>query len=174
MPMLVEQALPRAYVAAFRILGNREAAQDACQEAARKALGAEQSYDQGRPFYPWFRRIVKNCCLDRYSRQKQERDRAVSESHLPASAEPSAEQVLLQDERAHAVSAGVRSLPDELREVLELRHFEDASYREIAEALNIPEGTVMSRLYRARKSLRASLIDNPAFSRPQMPARGPQ
>ena len=58
------------------------------------------------------------------------------------------------------------------RAVIELRHFQDASYADMAEILAIPEGTVMSRLYRARQRLREAPADDPAFSRPEAPAGG--
>ncbi len=168
MPALLEQALPKAYVAAFRILGDRDEARDACHDAARRALGADRGYDRSRPFYPWFRRIVKNCCLDRMGGRT--RDRATALLVEPADSGPGAEQVLLEGERARAVVRAIASLPEDLRAVIELRHFEDASYREIGQALALPEGTVMSRLFRARRALRERLIEDPTFSRPQAPA----
>lgn len=165
---LLETALPKAYVAAFRILGDRDEARDACHDAARKALVAGASYDRSRPFYPWFRRIVKNCCLDRIGVRKGDRSSPMLVE--PADAGPGAEEGLLDRERGLAVARAVLTLPDELRAVIELRHFEDASYRDIAEALGLPEGTVMSRLFRARRALREALSIDPAFSRPEAPA----
>ena len=61
----LEEAMRRGYVAAFRLLGNPDAAKDACQEAAARALSASDRYDPARPFYPWFHRILRNHCLDR-------------------------------------------------------------------------------------------------------------
>jgi RNA polymerase sigma factor (sigma-70 family) len=169
---LLQEVLPRAYVAAFRILGDRDEARDACHEAARRALAAERSYDPARPFYPWFHRIVKNCCLDRLSARRAARVREVAMTEEPSADAPGAEAALMGDQRAQAVSRAVLALPEELRAVIELRHYEDASYAEMAELLGVPEGTVMSRLYRARQRLRAALSDDPAFSRPEAPAGG--
>lgn len=166
----LETALPRAYVAAFRILGDRDEARDACHEAARRALGAQAQFDRRRPFYPWFRRIVKNCCLDRIARNKRARAQEAPMQVEPAADAPGVERTMLDAERAAAVTRAVAELPDDLRAVIELRHFEDATYAEIAESLGLPQGTVMSRLYRARRALRAALADDPAFSRPQAPA----
>lgn len=170
MQALLEDALPRAYVAAFRILGDRDEARDACHEAARRALGAEAGFDRGRPFYPWFRRIVKNCCLDRIAKRKRARSEAQPMEVEPAADGPGIERVMLDAERARAVTRAVAGLPESLRAVIELRHFEDASYAEIAQGLDVPVGTVMSRLYRARRALREALADDPAFSRPETPA----
>lgn len=167
----LQEVLPRAYVAAFRILGDRDEARDACHEAAQRALGAARSYDSGRPFYPWFHRIVKNCCLDRLSARKTARAREVEVGDEVSDA-PGAEALLMGDQKAQALARAIRSLPEELRAVIELRHFQDASYADMAEILAIPEGTVMSRLYRARQRLREALADDPAFSRPEAPAGG--
>lgn len=170
MQVRLEAALPRAYVAAFRILGDSDEAREACQEAARRALGAASSFDPARPFYPWFRRIVKNCCLDRIARRKRARTQEQAMDVEPPAKGPGVEGTMLEAERARAVTRAVAELPEDLRAVIELRHFEDASYAEIAEALGLPQGTVMSRLFRARRALRAALTDDPAFSRPNTPA----
>lgn len=143
----------RGYVAAFRLLGNSDAARDACQEAAARALSASDRYDPARPFYPWFHRILRNHCLDRLAGRK----RLVHSDVEPAATQRDAEQSALLGERSRSVSSAILELDDDLRAVIELRHFEDASYEEMAVILDIPLGTVMSRLYRARKTLRKKL-----------------
>ncbi len=85
---------------------------------------------------------------------------------LPLTNEPvdggdHAEARALSDERSQAVQRAIVALPEELRELIELRHFQGASYEEMAIALKLPQGTVMSRLYRARKLLRAALKRDP-------------
>lgn len=165
----IEAVWPRAYVAAFRILGRRDEARDACQEAAQRALSAADRYDPARPFYPWFHRIVKNCCLDRIARRKAAGAREAALEVEPAAPGPTAEASMLMDERARAVTAAIAELPEELRAVIELRHFQDASYAEMAEILEIPTGTVMSRLFRARNALRTHLAEALA-SGPAVPA----
>lgn len=160
----LEDALARGYVAAFRWLRNRHAAEDACQEAAARALGARGQYDPGQPFYPWFYRILKNHCVDRVRRG---RSADAGTTVLRASTRPAddetAEDLVLDSEREQAVARAVARLPDDLREMIELRHFQDLSYREMADILGCPDGTVMSRLYRARKALRALLLGDPGF-----------
>ena len=145
----------RGYVAAYRLLGTSDAARDACQEAAARALGAANRYDPTRPFYPWFYRILKNHCFDRIAARR----RTVAMEEVEPSDHATAETRALADERAQRVVAGIAALDDDLREVIELRHFQDASYEEMAEIIEIPIGTVMSRLYRARKALRRKLAD---------------
>jgi RNA polymerase sigma-70 factor (ECF subfamily) len=154
------EAMRRGYVAAFRLLGNPDESRDACQEAAARALNASDRYDPDKPFYPWFHRILRNHCVDRLRRRK----RLVQgdDSELVDDA-PTAESSMFESERSRAVVRGIADLPDDLREIIELRHFQDASYEEIATILDCPLGTVMSRLYRARKALRAKLMRDPGF-----------
>lgn len=149
-------AMKRGYVAAFRLLRTPEAAHDACQEAALRALAAAERYDPARPFYPWFHRILRNHCFDILAGRK----RMIVTEAPPETTETGAagaESHVLSDEQARAVAAAIERLDDDLKDVIELRHFQDASYDEIATILEIPIGTVMSRLYRARKTLKKLL-----------------
>ena len=162
----LEDAIRRGYVAAVRFLRNRDDAHDACQEAARKAWSARHRYDQDQPFYPWFYRILKNHCFDRLSRRKRrwaQREQVRTDPSV-AGDQRTAEQRLMSEQRREAMERAIEQLPEDQREIIELRHFQDASYAEIAAALEIAEGTVMSRLYRARKRMRVLLNQDPAFS----------
>lgn len=153
--------MQHGYVVAYRILGNPEAARDACQEAATRALSSRHRYDASRPFYPWFYRILKNHCLDRLAKRKRSASVGSPEA---LGADAIAEGQLVDDERARAVSRAIEELSEEHREIIELRHFSDLSYEEIAELLECPVGTVMSRLYRARKRMRETLLRDPGFT----------
>lgn len=160
----LEEAMRRGYVAAFRLLGNRDESHDACQEAATRALSAASTFDRRQPFYPWFYRILRNHCLDRL---KQRGRRAAPAGDLPpprSAPAPSALDHLISSERSDAVAGAIATLAPEQREIIELRHFQDASYEEIAQILECPLGTVMSRLYRARRALRGKLLDDPRFA----------
>ncbi len=161
----LEAAMQRGYVAAYRLLGNPDESRDACQEAAARAWSARERYDSAQPFYPWFYRILKNHCLDRLKLRRRvvSSDRELSLPQPIEKAE-SGESLALEGERARAVARAVAALSEDLREIIELRHFQDASYDEIAEILDCPIGTVMSRLYRARKALRNKLIADRAWS----------
>ena len=153
----LRNAVRRGYVAAFRWLGNRDESRDACQEAAARALASRERYDPSRPFYPWFYRILRNLCMDRLGRRTLD-SRASNELGRAAErAAPSAEGQLIAGERQRAVARAIEKLAPEQREVIELRHFQDLSYEEMAELLDCPPGTVMSRLYRARRALRELL-----------------
>jgi len=153
--------MQRSYVAAYRILGNGEQARDACQEAAARALSASDRYDPALPFYPWFYRILKNHCLDRIGLRRRTVATGVGPNGVDGA--PSAEGLLLEGERGRAVARAVARLPEEQREIIELRHFQDLSYDEMAAVLACPVGTVMSRLYRARRRLRELLLADAGF-----------
>ncbi len=149
-------AARRGFAAAFSILKDRTEAEEACQEAAVRAWAARDRYDPSRPFYAWYHRILKNLCLDRLASRK----RRVADSETAvamAASEATQESSLLATEDERRVHAAIEALPEDLREVIELRHFADASYAEMADILEIPIGTVMSRLYRARKTLKEAL-----------------
>jgi RNA polymerase sigma-70 factor (ECF subfamily) len=154
----LQQALQRGYVAAYRWLGSGDEARDACQEAMARALSSAATYDRNQPFYPWFYRILKNHCLDRHKRLAKSKAVVSELRHTTAYVAPSPEAGVVDEQRCRAVSAAVSALPPELREVIELRHFQDLSYEEIAQIVGCPVGTVMSRLYRARKELRSRVM----------------
>ena len=147
---------PRVHRAAAGMLRDEQEAREVAQDALAKAWAAQDRYDRGRPFYPWLATIVRNACRDAIARG---RHRAIGglDSERLSSADPSPLQSLSQKEAEAAVRAGMARLRDDWREILVMRHFEDLSYAEIGEALAIPQGTVMSRLYRARKALTAEL-----------------
>jgi len=158
------EATKRGYVAAFRWLMNREAARDACQEAAARAWASRTKYDSERPFYPWYYRILKNHCTDRL--RKRQVGNRVNETIAMDPERPksvTAEDNLVGSRRQRAVSAAIQQLEEPMQEILELRHFQGASYDEMADVLGVPVGTIMSRLYRARKALRTRLLRDPAF-----------
>ena len=156
---VVRTAMKRAYAVAAGILGNAEDAYDLSQEAFMAAHRARATFDLERPFFPWFYRILRNRCLN-YLRKKAGR-REVSIDLLiekPGRSE-SPDRGVMKKERAEALWKAIQDLTPEHREIVILRSFQELSYREIAETLGISEGTVMSRLYYARRSLYGKLKD---------------
>ena len=165
-----EQAMRADFPAAHRLarwLTRSQAdAEDALQEAVLRAF---RSFDRLRPASPraWLLRIVRNCC---YDLRKQQHDRddetPLEEAALPVDASSpvlgmpaeSPENRLLRMADARALEAALRELAAEYREVFLLREIEGLAYKEIAEVANIPVGTVMSRLSRARAQLRALIV----------------
>lgn len=130
-----------------------DGADDACQEAWLRMWRAWGMADDDR-LDAWARQVVRNCCLD----HRQSRDeRPLSLDDLPTvSMQP--DELVVRRAEAAAVSAYIRRLPAHLRQVLWLREMVGMSYAEIAEALSIPIGTVMSRLHAARRRLTRRLV----------------
>jgi RNA polymerase sigma-70 factor (ECF subfamily) len=150
-----------AYRIALGYLGNEEDARDIVQEASLKALSHIQRFDVERPFFPWFYRILRNLCFNFTAKRKRHGEcPLVGESEGgvdPADTGRDAFQALESRERAALLWSALDGLSPEHKEIILLRHFRDRSYEEIAEILDIPRGTVMSRLYYARAALRRAL-----------------
>ena len=136
---------------------NQNDAEDLVQETYLKALRSYASFEPGTNFRPWIFQILKNTFLSSRSKLEHRMTLAMdSEEDMPAtSANP--ESLLIGRSDIDAVRCAIEQLPVIFREVVLLCDVEDASYREIAEILSIPMGTVMSRLARARKMVRESL-----------------
>lgn len=141
------------FTVALRILGNREDASDATQNALIKMYRNLRSYDATRKFFSWAYRILVNECLNarRHRRDDQQMTQDIATQEGPADA-------LEQSERRQRVQAAVLALPMEYREVIVLRHFAEQSYEEMSEALQIPVKTVKSRLHTARQRLGERLL----------------
>jgi RNA polymerase sigma-70 factor (ECF subfamily) len=146
------------------LVHNKSNAEDLVQETYLKALRNFTSFQPGTNFRAWMFRILRNTFLS--SRSTLDRRMTVeieSEDDVEvfpvASATP--ESLLIERSRKNAVQNAIEQLPVIFREVILLCDVEDASYQEIAEILSIPMGTVMSRLARARKAVRKSVVSDP-------------
>jgi len=131
------------------------AAQDVAQEAMLRALRYFHSF-RGGDARPWLLGIVRNTWTDLRSR-KGANDRPLDEAAERPDEGPDPEQSALSGDRRRQVAAALAALPAEFREILVLREIEDLSYKHIAHVLDLPIGTVMSRLARAREKLAAEL-----------------
>ncbi len=143
---LVRRYGPRAYRFALGIVGDAEEAKDLSQEAFIRAYGAMERFDETRSFYPWFLTILRNVCLS-YLRRRRPKVALEDVPEIPARPE-------LAPEVRLAMETALLSLKEADREILVMKAFQDMSYAEIAETLGIPRGTVMSRLYHARRRLK--------------------
>jgi RNA polymerase sigma-70 factor (ECF subfamily) len=135
-------------------------AEDLVQETYLKALRGFGSFHRGTNFRAWIFQILRNTFLSSRSRLERRMTVAIdSEEDFPALPATSAtpESLLIERSGNDAVQCAIEQLPVILREVILLCDVEDASYREIAEILSIPIGTVMSRLARARKTVRKTV-----------------
>lgn len=148
--LLVEPLLGQAAAYARSILRNRQNALDAVQEAALKGLERFATYDPSRPFKGWWFAIVHNCSIDLLRQAAAARAQSLDESELPPSPPP-------EPSEWEPLAEAMAGLSEPHREILRLRYFGELSYQELAEALKIPPGTVMSRLHLARKALQARM-----------------
>jgi len=133
-------------------------ADDLVQETFAKALRGFPSFQAGTNFRAWMYRILKNSFLS--SRTGLETTIAFDEEdqeNIPASKGPTPETLVIAQSNREMVQKALEELPLAFREILLLCEVEEMSYQEISEALSIPVGTVMSRLFRARKALRTLL-----------------
>ena len=146
---LVEKYQRQAISHATAILGSREDALDAAQEAFIDAFKALKQFDNSRPFYPWFYVLLRNRCFKLAARKRE--TESIDETVIVA---PNS---TAQSERILALENALRSLDMEDREIVTLKYFDGLSYNELAARLQIPKGTVMSRLFHARKKLQAKL-----------------
>jgi len=140
---------------------NREEAEDLVQETYAKALRGFGSFQPGTNFRAWIFRILRNTFLT--SRTGLAATRTVpletedDQEQTVAVSRETPESILLEQAGQQQVQAALEQVPVNFREVLLLCDVEEMSYQEIADTLAVPIGTVMSRLYRARKALRAAL-----------------
>lgn len=147
---LVEHFQKQAVAHALAILGNREDALDAVQEAFIDAYQALDKFDPARRFYPWFYVLLRNRCFKMTARRRETAN--IGETEIIAA------QTDLPIEERFALENALRSLKKEDREIITLKYLDGLSYEELAEHLQIPRGTVMSRLFYARKQLQAKLM----------------
>ncbi len=147
-----------ALCAALGWMRDEQEAREMAQEALLKAHRSRDRFDPSLPLVPWLRRIVRNTCFDRLARRKH-RERAGLDDTLVADRAPTVLDTLEQEEAIHRVRRGLGGVSEAHREILVLRHLEELSYDEIGEVLGLAPGTVMSRLYRARKALVRALAE---------------
>lgn len=153
---LVRKYRREAFFHARLFLGNTEDAVDACQESFARAFAAIPRLKRLDAFYPWFYRILKNCCLNMIRRKKTAgKYRAEMKREDHAGVEETNPSLILEKKEEHVIVWKVlEALNPEFREILVMKYIQGKRYNEIAELLNIPRGTVMSRLYHARKVFR--------------------
>ena len=140
----------------YRMCGDVQIAEDAAQETFIQAWMHLSSYRPQTSLCSWLYRIAVNAATDILRKEKRILPNALEDLQLK-DPQPGPEAILSQAERTSLLQKAVLSLPDASRAVLVLREYEEMSYQEIADALDIPVGTVMSRLNYARKLLKDKL-----------------
>lgn len=148
---LARRWTPPVYRFAWRMLRNEQDAHDAAQDTIVKVLRKLHLFEDGRNFGTWVMSIARNTCIDLYRKRRRT---AWEEPGEIVDAAPSPLQEAARAERAEMLQQALDTVPPLYREVLVLYHFEHLKYAEIAEMLDIPMGTVMNRIFRARRKLR--------------------
>lgn len=146
---LVERYQKQAVAHSTAILGNREDALDATQEAFIDAFQSLGRFDKTRRFYPWFYVLLRNRCFKMTARKRLTED--ITETEILAARKG------VSPEESFALEKALLSLSSEEREIITLKYLDGLSYEELAEHLQIPRGTVMSRLFYARRQLQTKL-----------------
>ena len=141
----------------YRLMGEREAALDAAQEAFVRAFSALSSYDPGQRFDVWVLRIARNHCYDLLRRRQPQAGE--EEAEKAADTSPTALDRMESAEVTFKLEGALQELPTSDREVLALYYVQHKKTREIATLIGVAPGTVMARLFRAREKLRAKLSE---------------
>jgi RNA polymerase sigma-70 factor (ECF subfamily) len=160
---VVRKYMKPAYYVALSYVGKEDDALDVSQDAFVNAYRNLRRFDSTRSFFPWFYSILKNVCLNHLARVRRRKEESLDqmadeEGQVPIPIEAvSPESALVSRDLQEKVGRALACMKPKDREILILQHLQDYSYREIADLLDIPMGTVMSRLYAARQALRREL-----------------
>ena len=155
--------LSAGYRLARRLMRDEHDAEDVVQEASLRALRYFRTFTGGDG-RAWFLRIVRNTCYGWRGRGVEAMTAPFNEEqHSTEDPDPDPEKLMLQIDHAEVVARKLCQLPDHLHQLLVLREIQGLSYREMADIVGIPIGTVMSRLSRAREALR-NAFENGAAS----------
>ena len=168
---LIEPLLNDAYTLARFLARDPTVAEDIVQEASLRAFRHVESLRGAGEARPWFLKIVRNCFyawrektgqmnLQSLDADSSEEMRSATDDADDAQRELDPQRILERTVKRDAVREMIESLPVQFREALVLRELNDLSYREIADLTNLPIGTVMSRLARARDMLRKTWIEH--------------
>ena len=155
---LVEQYRDNVYRLAYRMCGNAYDADEAAQEAFVAAWRALPNFRGDAKFSTWLYRLTTNAAIDVMRREKRHQTVGDGEMMELADDADSPQETVERTEQQEAVQKALATLSEEYREVLLLRYMEELDYAEIAEVLQLPSGTVKSRINRAKAALKAALL----------------
>ncbi len=173
--VLVRNHQRRAFILAFRMLNDYEEAAEAVQEAFLAAWQGLHTFRGDARFSTWLYRVVYHCCLrvlEQRRRDSRDLDAATAQAEHRAVLESGQEiQTLVTErERQKTIQQAIQELPGKYRAVLILRHLQELTYEEIAQALSLPVGTIKTHLFRARNLLKDRLQSLERDELPSAPA----
>jgi RNA polymerase sigma-70 factor (ECF subfamily) len=154
--LLVKKHMKRAYYSALGLLGNHDDAMELSQEAFIRAYSHFYKFDPTKKFFTWYYKILKNLCLNRIRDNKNRKEITLLEE-ISESNNENVEESIEKKELKITVENALMELKESDREILILKEFENLSYKEISELMEIPIGSVMSKLFYARKKLAVKL-----------------
>ena len=166
---VVQTHTRRVYNLCYRFTARRDEAEDLTQEVFLRVYRTLKSYDPGHgPLAVWMHRVARNLLIDHYRATRKHRLSVPLEDEMihleqKESAAPRPDRAVAQRELSAALEQALARLSPELREAVILRDLQGLDYREIADTLDIPEGTVKSRINRGRAELGKLLKRHPGF-----------
>lgn len=159
--VLVHRYQDRLYTALTRFLDSKEDALDILQETFLSAFANAGNFKGNSRFYTWIYRIGMNHAIDLHRRKKPRATLSIYQTDQPEFADPrgeeSPDQQMIRDENRQLIRKALQILSAEHRMVIVMKEIDDMRYEEIAEVLDVPVGTVRSRLHRARSELKTIL-----------------
>lgn len=155
--LLADLHRPTLVNLALRMLRNSDDAHDAVQETLVKAYRALKDFDPERPIRPWLCRICANCCVDAVRHRRRSGDSLDQHEYMLEDGTGRIEERASESIERDEVREAIGRLPEKYRKIIFMRHFRHMDVNEIALALDKPEGTIKSWLFRARALLRKDL-----------------
>ncbi len=161
---LVDHYMGRAVAVARGYVGNREDALDMAQEAFYRVYRALDRFREGERFAPWFFKILRNTCLNFLDKRRRGKAFSIhgqteddTDMPLPDEAPGPCEDSEIRESQQELWKS-LEKLPMKHREIILLRHFQELDYQAMADVLEVPIGTVMSRLFHARRKLKEVML----------------
>ncbi len=162
---LVDLYKDKIFHLAYRMLGNKQEAEDVMQDTFLRVYKNLDKYDANQKFSTWIYRIATNLCIDRLRKRKWNfsLDAEISDAEgldwysMLQSEEPGPEKQILLSETQRQIRSAIGALPEKYRSVVVLRYLQDLSLQEISEVLGMPVTTIKTRVHRGREFLRKRL-----------------
>jgi len=163
---LIQHYKDKIYHLAFRMLGNRQEAEDICQETFLRVFSSLDRYSETYKFSTWIFRIATNLCIDRIRKKKADfsldenwnDDDGVDWHSRIANFEKSPEEEVILSEQQQLLQKALLNLPAKYRGIMILRYVQELSIQEISEVVNLSLATVKTRLHRGREYMRNQLV----------------